>query len=552
MAVAVTTSANPFTITPANRAMSILHGLSGVFWLAAALGDATAFADPVRISAPVDVGSRSQVFIDQALVKSAEGVEFRLVPARKHPTGVWTDQRKDDANPGPAGPTVLYDTEEKLFKSWATSSYNTSSDGLRWGPKEPNDKTWNHLLRVSVIKDLRDVPARRYKFTAFGPSADFPPEIKDADVIGKNSDGSPRLFWHAKGYNTFVSADGRALAHLSRAPIYLGPSAPKPPGDMITGYYDRRLERFVVLLKTGPKDEKQRTKFTSRRCFAVTTSRDFEHWSEPELVFVPDAEDDARGQACLEEVRPLLAPNDLKGKRALAHIYGVGGPIPLESCVVALLRIYFTEEKGTGPSEIQLAVSRDLKHWERPFRAPAIPRGKIGPDHASSDWDTCWFNNEGPAVEVGDEVWVYYTARNTPHDHPAGFARSQFPPAVIAEARKHVGTKYRSGTGIAVWKRDRFVAVEAGAAGGTLTTVPVVFTGSRLELNAATRPRGRVVVELLNTAGRTITRSKPFSGDQLRHPIQWESPRAVGSLVGTPVALRFQVKDAQLYAFAFR
>jgi len=122
----------------------------------------------------------------------------------------------------------------------------------------------------------------------------------------------------------------------------------------------------------------------------------------------------------------------------------------------------------------------------------------------------------------------------------------------VAEARKHIGTQYRSGTGIAVWKRDRFVSVDASAAGGVLTTVPITFSGSRLELNAATKPGGEIVVEILDKNGRLLGNSKPFRGDDLRHCVQWQSPLNLASLAGSPITLRFQIKNAALDAFAFR
>lgn len=491
---------------------------------------------------PFDVGDRSQLFVDRALVAAADEVTFTLHPARKHPAGPWLGHKHE----GPAGPMVLYDEEENVFKSWSTAAYNTSRDGLAWGEREANDSSWRYIVRVSVIKDLGDRdPARRFKLLCFGPNREFPPGLADSDKV-TGADGRPTLFWYCKGYNTFVSRDGRTLAHLSPRSILVNAEG-RAPGDMLNAYYDRRLGLFAAFVKTTSRE----TRFTRRRCFAVMTSKDFVNWGEARLVFVPDELDDARAATIADEVRPLLmAPG--QGKPAAAHIYGVGGPIQTESCVIALLRVYCSRDKGDGPSEVQMAVSRDLARWERPFRAAFIPRGRIGADPETSDWDTCWFNNEGPAVEVGDEVWVYYSARNTPHDHPVGFGSSGFSSEVRSAARKQVGTKYFSGIGIAVWRRDRFVSVDAAASGGTLTTVPLVYRGSRLELNAATAPGGRIVVELLDKSGAVLARSRPFAGDALRHGVEWESPVDLGALAGRPVSLRFRIAGGQLYAFAFR
>jgi len=495
-------------------------------------------------AAPFDVGNRSQVFVDRALAASAEGVTFRLVPATKHPTGPWLDHNKDRVPP--AGPLVLYDEQEKLFKSWSAASYNTSADGLQWSDKTSNPASWDAVRRASVVKDPHDPDAaRRYKLLTFGPSG----EVADANQGVRLASLPEEKLWYLLGYNTYVSPDGREVTHLSREPILTRPDG-KIPGDMINAWYDRRHKLFVACLKNAGTGQEPK-KYTNRRCFSIMTSPDFQTWSEPKLVFVPDEQDDAGIAARIDQVRPLLRlPTDLKS--VAAHIYGVGGPIHLESCTLALLRVYMPHNKGDGPSEIQMAVSRDLEHWERPFREAFIPRGKVGKSHEDSDWDACWFNNEGPAVNVGDEVWVYYSARNTPHDHPIGFAVSQFSPEERAEARKHLGTKYRSGIGIAVWRRDRFASIDAGDQGGTLTTVPIRFHGSRLEVNGVTKSDGTIVAELLDADANLLARSEPFSGDEIRKVLDWEQTFDLKSAAARPIVLRFRLKNASLFAFAFR
>ncbi|MBN2311033.1 MAG: hypothetical protein JXR94_18805, partial [Candidatus Hydrogenedentes bacterium] len=93
--------------------------------------------------------------------------------------------------------------------------------------------------------------------------------------------------------------------------------------------------------------------------------------------------------------------------------------------------------------------------------------------------------------------------------------------------------------------------------GGSLTTVPVVFTGSRLEVNARTGTGGTLHVALLDAAGKPIPgyeRSDAITGDSLRHAVTWKGKGdvALAPLAGKPVALRFDMKDAELFAFAFR
>ena len=466
--------------------------------------------DTQAAATPFDVGCRSQLFVDRVLVQASQGVTFTLHPASKHP-----------ANPLRDGPSscVIYDDQERLFKSWGHAPNQTSIDGINW--RRTDHKPWTQFGYVRVMKDAKDAdPARRYKLIAWGPNAGDAPT---------NTGYDPPIRY---GYNTYTSPDGERIAPLSQKPICLG-------GDVITGYYDRQRDLFVAFPKTMLESRGFR-----RRCFSIMTSKDFETWGEPKLVFVPDERDDDGSMARLNRVRPIL---DMPTKAAMVRteFYGIGGPYQAESCVIVFPWMITVNNKGRygnqdGCGEVQLAVSRDLERWDRPCRAPAIPLGDTG------EWDCGFCHGVSEAMRVGDEVWVYYYAMNYPHAHPVD--REQAPP----EIRALKGTKYRRGVGLAVWRLDRFVSADSPAAGGTLTTVPIVFAGNRLELNAATRPEGQIVVELLDAAGKVLARCKPVSGDDLRHHVTWESAMDLAALAGKPVALRFCMRNAELYSFAFR
>lgn len=106
--------------------------------------------------------------------------------------------------------------------------------------------------------------------------------------------------------------------------------------------------------------------------------------------------------------------------------------------------------------------------------------------------------------------------------------------------------------GLAKWKLDRFVAAEAGSDGGIMITTPVKFRGTRLELNAVTTAGGSVIVEMRDLQGRLLTKSQPVSGDDLRRRVQWDGDASLQAHTGQPVVLRFALRNARLFAFAFR
>ena len=108
--------------------------------------------------------------------------------------------------------------------------------------------------------------------------------------------------------------------------------------------------------------------------------------------------------------------------------------------------------------------------------------------------------------------------------------------------------------GLATWKRGRFVSADAQAEGGTVTTVPMRFSGRRLEINALTKEGGEIRVELLDAAGQPLAAmkiSEPFRGDQIRYTVRFDDLPSLASLTSRPVSLRFHLKSAELYSFAF-
>jgi hypothetical protein len=332
------------------------------------------------------------------------------------------------------------------------------------------------------------------------------------------------------GYCTLISPDGLRWTPESKTPI-------APEGDEITGYWDERRGLYVAFPKMLHP-----VAGLPRRCFWLITSRDFRTWTKPQLAFAPDARDDAGSLRRVEEVRPLLdVPDNPRLMRT--EFYGLG-IYTAESCTIAFPWMFTINNEGhfgnqEGPGEIQLAASRDLIHWERPFRTPCVPRGKLG------EWDCGFFGTAARAIRVGDEIRLYYGGANYTHGTPCLYCAE-------GTGRR---TKFNGSIGLATWKLDRFVSVDGPAEGVTLTTVPVRFQGKRLEINAATKAGGQVVVELLDAVSRPIKGlepSAPFSGDELRHTVRFEGGRDVSALAGKPVTLRFSLKNAQLFSFAFR
>ena len=362
-------------------------------------------------------------------------------------------------------------------------------------------------LLASVMKDRQDPdPARRYKMICYQ---------------------------YDMGYCTMFSPDG---LHWKEA----NPGTILPISyvdDVISGCWSEMYQQYVVLFKQAMPVMGRR-----RRSLWISTSHDFAHWSKAAPALWADRRDDYGTRIRAAKARPLLNypdnPNVMR-----TELYG-SGFYAAESCLIAfpwLISITTNVPKfgnHEGPLEVQLAVSRDLEHFERPYRTPAIEPGQ------PSEWDSGTFSTAAYAFDHQDEVWLYYSSGNYTHGAPRWYG-----------VKNKNAPEYQSGIGLVKWHKDRFVSADGPASGGILTTVPIQFSGQRLELNAGVQPQGRIVVELLDLSLKRLASwpaSDPVRGDDLRHVVTFGEKTNVADLVGQPLVLRFHLYDAQLYAFAFR
>ena len=488
---------------------------------------------------PFKVGSRAQLFVDGTLIRRAQGVIVTPHPAVKHPKGplVKADRPWEGWRICLFG-NVIYDRDEKVYKMWYLGEagekarvpyfpqteynqtlYATSPDGITWEkplvgtiPASRGDKFAHNCVAAveqpNAFKDYVDSdPDRRYKMVTFI--------------------GDPR---EARGYYTLISRDGLDWKVYSPSPI-------APSRDNINCFYDARRGLYIVYPKIST-----RIRGHERRVYYVIASKNFRQWTRPVLSFVPDLRDDAGALSRLEASRDVLNAG-INPKQIRSEFYGLGF-YQTESCTLAfpwVLTVNDNDKFGNqdGISEIQLAVSHDLIGWDRPFRLPCIPQGSPG------EWDCGFITTANEALRVGDEIWLYYSGSNYSHGCPCFYENED----------SGQGTRYTASIGLARWKLDRFVSVDGPAEGGTLDSIALEFSGSRLEINAAVKPGGSLTVQVLDAGGRAIPGfgiSESLKGDQLRHAVRWTGGENLASLAGKPVSLRFALSRAELYSFAFR
>ncbi len=451
---------------------------------------ATAAAAELR---PMRPGT--ELFVDDVQVARRENATRRVVPVQRLPRPVLVaDQPWERGGAVRIYGTVHRDAATGEFRMWYSRQYATSRDGISWVKPALDVELFagrptNFVLPKGggavVIDELEPDPAKRYK-------ALCSESIRVGGFSAYHSaDG---IHWTRYGRERVLTA-GSELGHVIRDPAtrkYLAYLRPYPP-------------------KHFPKSERE------KRLGAVATSDDFVRWSEPRVVLVPDAVDDAW------VTRPEQR-TEFYAMNGFAYGQSYLGIVP----IFRITQIHATNAPGQsrydGPMEGQLITSRDGLEWHRMReRDPILPGGP--------DFDRSIMNVAVAPIVVGDEVWLYYTAINATHGAP-------IPPKRITIGR-------------AAWRLDRFVALDAGGDEAVMETAPLGGRGGPLEVNADLA-RGRLTVEVIDAAGTarpgySAAECAVLTGDALRHRVRWGRRETVPG--DESLRLRFRFRHGSLYSY---
>ena len=377
-----------------------------------------------------------------------------------------------------------------------TVMYATSEDGLHWEKPELG----LYLYEGSTANNIL------YNFHTPSLICD----AREVDPDGRykmagNQGGDPR------GYRAAFSADGLHW-YPNEKEIIL------PGGDTLTLTQHPQTWEYLAY-------HKQHTEIRGfrRRLIYLSRSSDFQEWTEPELVLTPDEIDD------LWAVGP-----DQRTEFYIMSVFPSGGLFLGLVAVLQVTRVNpdprrdLRQSPVDGPCATQLVYSHDGVRWQRlEERVPVIPTG--GPGRFDEGMILAVAN---APVFVGDEMWVYYSAFNTGHG-------ATMPPK-------------RATIGLATWRRDGFVSLDAYPTGGEVETVPLDTAGGALFVNADASA-GSLRVEVLDGSGEVIPDYSreaclPLEGSGIRQPVCWKERQRLPS-VG-PLRLRFLPVNARLFSFS--
>ena len=469
----------------------------------------------------IDPKAHRQLFLDDYAVESMRGITRTVHPPKKHGPLINGGVQSRSA--------PIWNPEKDIWEWWYMGQhtyYATSKDGEHWekpslglyeweGSKDNNiacDPDGERLYHI--VRDERDPdPGRRYK--ALFSSADR---------------------------QAGISPDGFTWTMLDSASI--------PSQDESQFAWDPYTGQFLALVK-------QQTEWG--RSVWLATSRDFDHFSEPKLIFHADEKD---WENCRQRVRNIIddpayiTPPIIDDEDYFAEIYNMA-VLPYQGLYIGFPTIFNPfgaipppATNFTRINQIEMAVSHDLYHWQR--AADPAPFIGIEPWDGENYGTSQLLMSGPPIVRDNGEIWAYYNALRMPG------SAEMYQRFNRAKELFRLGVEERhfddyGALSLAKLQPDRFVSVD-GDEIGTIITKPFHWRGEELYFNADAR-WGEVYAEILDAESSKPhpgfwvpgEEPPPFIGDSLRAKYVWKHPHDL--IFEKPVRLKFYLHQARLYSY---
>ena len=466
-----------------------------------AAGGASAPIEEIRSMDALAIGSRLEPFIDPYLIETLDGVELRMATPVDRETVLRFDLPWEGRYCGYC--TVLQDGD--LFRLYyrglpvagkdgsqaEVTCYAESRDGIHWSKPDLGFFEVDGTRENNVV--LVGMAPLSHNFSPFlDARPGVPPHERFKAVGGVAS----------SGLVGFVSPDGLRWKKIREEPI------------LTRGAFDSQNVVFW-----SPTEECYccyfRTFQGKIRRISRCTSPDFLHWGESVLMEYGDAPIE---QLYTNQTRPYfraphlyvaIAARFMSGRRVLSSEQARAVGVELDY--------------SGDCSDTVLLSSRGGDQYARTFM-----EGFVRPGVGASNWSSRTNYPACGLIPTGPAEMSFYVQRD------------------YGQPSHHLQRL--------TLRTDGFASIHAPYAGGIFVTKPLTFTGTDLAINYATSAAGGVRVALLDLNGRPIEgyTSPELIGDEVHRVISWEGAPDLSSLEGTPIRLRFQMMDGDLYSIQFQ
>jgi hypothetical protein len=509
--------------------------------------------------ASLNIGSRRELFVDDALVERLTGkAELRLHHPVPQEIAIVHDAPWEGSGCGYHSifkDGGLYRMYYKAYQLTVTAGkidstahprfcgYAESDDGIHWrkpalGLHEFQGSKANNIVLTSgkaVGLDALQETKGGGEAGVINPDAAHPAVFKD-----ENPNATPDARYKAilrsnnpKGLLAFKSPDGIHWSPMSNQPVITDPPGKTDSGfdsqnlafwDGVRGEYRAYWRYYTGGVITGRGGQ-------GFRAIRTAASKDFLHWENHADLTYGDAPPE---QLYTNQIKPYFrTPHILIGFPARYIDRGWSDSMrALPEREHREWRAAAQQREGTALTDALIMASRDgvtFKRWPEAFLRPGIEHeGTWNYGHQFMAWHVV--ETKSALAGAPNELSLYATE------------------------------SYWTGTSDVLrrytLRLDGFVSLHAPMSGGELITKPLTFTGTRLALNFSTSAAGSVRVELQDANGNplpgfTLADCPPIFGDNVERPVTWKQGGDVSRLAGRVVRLRFRVNDADVYAFQF-
>ena len=175
----------------------------------------------------------------------------------------------------------------------------------------------------------------------------------------------------------------------------------------------------------------------------------------------------------------------------------------------------------------------DNETWDRVAdRATFLGPGETG------EWDPHFITFSDRPILFDEEMWFYYGGRRYQNGR-------------VIEPGEGRSGPCTGGGGLATLRRDGFCSLGSDVRGGYLRTRPFRLPQGELKLNCKSDFGAIRVILVPETGSGEPVVSRDVREDSCSARVEFDDIHVLPGLIGRPVRLRFDLKNALLYSFRF-
>ncbi len=450
---------------------------------------------------PIELGSRRELLVDDFLIGSVNGVEWRLHKPEAREAVITCDAPWE-------GNTSAYYTlfqDGDLYRMYYRGShydevtkkgthsefacYAESRDGIHW------EKPKLGLFEFEGSKDNNIVWACKEGMHNFAPFLDTNPECPPESRYKALAGGKMKINGKSKScLHAYHSPDGIHWEKTREEPVITDGAFDSQNiayFDDVRGEYRAYWRYFTA----GSTDENG-WKPKGVRAIRTATSKDFLTWENQANLAYGDMPDEH------------LYTNAIRAYDRAPHLF-VGFPTRYQPKHQQVEPVFMTSRDGVN-----------FKRWPEELIPITAPKDRDG--------NRSNYMTRGLLQLPGNDHELSVYATEAYYTGPGSRVR-RF-----------------------VFRTDGFVSIRASTS-GEVVTKPFTFTGNKLLVNL--KSEGETRFELQDADGKaipgfTLADCTPLKSDEIEAKVEWEGG-SLKPLNGKPVRLRGVLNDADWYAFQF-